>query len=57
MTDGNQRALAENVFERSHEREEIKDAIKSEEARRAALIANMRRLKALRLARDANARR
>jgi hypothetical protein len=48
MTDDNQRALAENVFERDQKREEIKDAIRLEEERRAALVKNLYRLRALR---------
>jgi len=56
MTDSNQRALAETVFEREQRREkEISDAMKMEQARRSAAIANMHRLKALRLARDVKA--
>ena len=47
MTDSNQRALAETVFEREQRREkEISDAMKMEQARRSAAIANMHRLKA-----------
>jgi hypothetical protein len=54
MIDDSQRALAETVFEREHRREgEISEAIRIEEARRSAAIANMDRLRALRLARDA----
>jgi hypothetical protein len=51
MSDTNQRAVAESVFERNQRREaEINDALKQEEARRAAVIANMYRLRALRVA-------
>lgn len=54
MTDGNQRALAETVLERAQRRErEISAALKMEAARQAAVINNMHRLRALRLARDA----
>jgi len=54
MTDDNQRALAETVFERAQRRErEISAALKMEAARQAAVINNMHRLRALRLARDA----
>jgi len=54
MTDDNQRVLAETFFERERRREkEISDAMKMEEARHAAAIENMHRLRALRLARDA----
>jgi hypothetical protein len=56
MTDHNQHALAETVFERNQRSETIEDAIKSEEERRAAVIENMRRLRALRLAREGKAR-
>jgi hypothetical protein len=55
MSDANQRAVAESVFERNRRREaEINNALKQEEARRAAAIANMQRLKALRLSRGGN---
>jgi hypothetical protein len=54
MSDANQRAVAESVFERNQRREaEINNALKQEEARRAAAITNMQRLRALRLERDA----
>jgi hypothetical protein len=54
MTDDNQRALAETVFEREQRRErEISDALKMEAERQAAALNNMHRLRALRLARDA----
>jgi phosphopantothenate synthetase len=53
MSDTNQRAVAESVFERTQRREaEINDALKQEHARREAAIKNMYRLRALRLARD-----
>jgi hypothetical protein len=53
MPDPKQRALAETVFERNQRREaEISDALKQEAARRAAVVKNMHRLRALRLARD-----
>ena len=49
----NQRELAETVFERNQRREaEINNALKQEAARRAAVVKNMQRLRALRLARD-----
>jgi hypothetical protein len=52
MTD-KQRDMAETVFERNQRREtEINDALKQEYARREAAIANMYRLRRLRLARD-----
>jgi len=54
MTDNNQRALAETIFEREQRREsEISDALKMEAARHAAAVENMHRLRALRLVRDA----
>lgn len=50
----NQRDVAETVFERNQRREtEINQALQQEEARRAAAIANMHRLRKLRLQRDA----
>jgi hypothetical protein len=53
MIDDSQRALAETIFEREQQRErEISEAIRIEEARRLATIANMDRLRALRLARE-----
>ena len=56
MSDTNQRAVAETVFERNQRREaEINDALKQEAARRAAVVKNMQRLRALRLARDKKA--
>jgi hypothetical protein len=55
MTDTSQRALAENVFQRDETAERTpSDALKLEEARRAAAVENMRRLKALRLAQSAS---
>jgi hypothetical protein len=54
MTNGNQRALAETVFEREQRREREKTlALKMEAERHAAVIKNMQRLRALRLAREA----
>ena len=47
-----QRDLAEALFEPKQSREEIKNAIKLEEARRAAAIKNLYRLRSLRLSRD-----
>ncbi len=53
MPGTNQRELAETVFERNQRREaEIDQALQQEEARRAAVIANMHRLRRLRLQRD-----
>jgi hypothetical protein len=57
MIDDSQRALAETVFEREQQRDrEIGGAMRIEEARRSAAIANMGRLRALRLAREAKAK-
>jgi hypothetical protein len=54
MTENGKRALAETVFEREDTAErEPSDALKLEEVRRAAVVENMRCLRALRLARNA----
>jgi hypothetical protein len=54
MVDPRQRELAETVFERNQRREkEINNALKQEYARREAVVKNMYRLRALRLAREA----
>ena len=45
MSDAEQRDIAEALFEPKQSREEIKDAIKLEEVRRAATIKNLYRLK------------
>jgi hypothetical protein len=50
MPEAEQREIAETLFERTHE--EIRDAIRLEEERRAALVKNLYRLRALRLSRD-----
>lgn len=53
MPDTKQREVAETVFERNQRREtEITQALRQEEARRAAVIKNMHRLRQLRLQRD-----
>jgi len=52
MSDTEQREIAESLFEPSQTREEIRDAIKLEEERRAALVKNLYRLRGLRLSRD-----
>jgi hypothetical protein len=52
MSDTEQREIAETLFEPSQTREEIRDAIKLEEERRAALVKNLYRLRGLRLSRD-----
>jgi len=49
MPDTEQRKIAEAVFDPKPSREEIKDAIKLEEARRAAMVKNLYRLRSLRL--------
>jgi hypothetical protein len=49
MSEPEQREIAETLFERT--REEIRDAIKLEDERRAALVRNLYRLRALRLSR------
>ena len=52
MPETSQREVAENVFERNRRREaEINEALRQEAARREAVIRNMHRLRALRLAR------
>jgi hypothetical protein len=51
MSDTEQREIAEALFP-SQTRKEIKGAIKLEEERRAVLVKNLYRLKALRLSRD-----
>jgi hypothetical protein len=57
MSDTNQHAVAETVFERSQRREaEINEALKQEAARRAAVVKNMQRLRALRLSRDGSSK-
>jgi hypothetical protein len=57
MTDTDQRAFAETVFERNQRRDaEINEALKQENARRAAAVKNMYRLRALRLERDAKSK-
>jgi hypothetical protein len=52
MSDTEQREIAETLFVPSQTCEEIRDAIKLEEERRAALIKNLYRLRGLRLSRD-----
>jgi hypothetical protein len=52
-----QREVAETIFDRNKRREaEINDALKQDQARHEAKIKNMQRLRALRLARDAEAK-
>jgi len=52
MSDAEQRDIAEALFKPMQSREEIKDAIRLEEARRAAMVKNLYRLKSLRLSRN-----
>jgi hypothetical protein len=52
MSDTEQREIAANLFGPSQACEEIRDALKLEEERRAALVKNLYRLRALRLSRD-----
>jgi hypothetical protein len=55
MSDTNQREVSESLFERTQRREEeINHALKLEAERHEAVIKNMHRLRALRLARDEN---
>jgi len=51
MSDMERREIAETLFQPNQTREEIRDAIKLEEERRAALVKNLYRLRALRLSR------
>jgi len=55
MSDAQQRDIAEALFEPKQSRQEIKDAIKLEEARRAAMVKNLYRL-SLRMAESKSAR-
>jgi hypothetical protein len=56
MPDSKQHEIAESLFDRNQRREaEINDALKQEAARHAAVVKNMHRLRALRLAREAKA--
>jgi hypothetical protein len=52
MSDTEQREIAETFFEQKQSREHLKDAIKLEEARRAALVKNLYRLRSMRLSRN-----
>ena len=52
MSGPEQRQIAETLFEQP--REEVRDAIRLEEERRAALVKNLYRLRAIRLSRDRN---
>jgi hypothetical protein len=52
MSDAEQRDIAEALFAPKQSREEIRNAIKLEEARRAAMVKNLYRLRSLRLSRN-----
>jgi hypothetical protein len=57
VRDTKPRVAAESVFKRNQGREaEINHALRQEAARHRAIVKNMRRLRALRLARDAKNR-
>ena len=49
ILDSERREKAEALFQQKQSRQEIKDAIKLEEARRAAVVKNLYRLRSLRL--------
>jgi hypothetical protein len=51
MSDTEQRGIAETFFEPAQTHEEITDALRLEDERRAVLVKNMCRLRALRLLR------
>jgi len=52
MSDTEQRDIAEALFAPKRSREEIRDTIRLEEARRAAMVKNLYRLRSLRLSRN-----
>ena len=54
MANTDLREIAETVFRRNRKRDEINEALKQEHTRREAAVKNLYRLRALRLARDAN---
>jgi len=54
MANTDLREIAETVFRRNLKRDEINEALKQEHTRREAAVKNLYRLRALRLARDAN---
>jgi hypothetical protein len=57
MSKSKERGVAESAFTRTQRREaEINDALKQEATRHAAVVTNMHRLRALRLARDEKTR-
>jgi hypothetical protein len=51
MSEAERREVAEPLFERAQSRDEIRDAMRREEERRATLVKNLYRLWALRLSR------
>jgi len=52
MSDAERREIAEALFVPKQSREEIRNAIKLEEARPAAMVKNLYRLRCLRLSRN-----
>jgi len=52
VSDAERREMAEGLFEQKRSHNEIKEAIKLEEARRAAAVKNLYRLRSLSLLRD-----
>ena len=52
VSDAERREMAVGLFEQKRSHNEIKEAIKLEEARRAAAVKNLYRLRSLRLLRD-----
>lgn len=52
MSEAERREIAETLFERAQNREEIKHAMRLEEKRRATLVKNLYRLQALRLSQN-----
>ena len=49
MSEAERREVAETLFGRAQSRDEIRDAMRREEERRATLVKNLYRLRALRL--------
>jgi hypothetical protein len=52
MAEADQREIAETLFEGGQSRQQIKDALRLEDERRAALVKNLYRSRALRLSRE-----
>jgi hypothetical protein len=52
MSEAERREIAETLFERAQNREQIKHAMRLEEKRRATLVKNLYRLQGLRLSRN-----